>query len=139
MKNEFKMSSTAAAVSSKKYHVVTEFYKTGRTRQETFECDRNFFNNMHNWIESLFARVCKTLKLCFIVQEIVLKDLESRDSCSLENIIFICYWAFMWYQSWRISNVKIFHYSIVRGSEFWFLWLFVLWNLPNSQNSEPLE
>ena len=63
MKNEFKMSSTAAAVSSKKYHVVTEFYKTGRTRHETFECDRNFFNNMHNWIESLFVRVCETLKL----------------------------------------------------------------------------
>ena len=134
MKNEFKMSSTAAAVSSKKYHVVTEFYKTGRTRQETFECDRNFFNDMHNWIECLFARVCETLKLCFIVQEIVLKDLDPRNSYSLENTEFICHWDFTWNRIRWVSSVKIFHFSVFRGSELWYLWIFthfVLWNLPN--------
>ena len=49
---------------------------------------------------------------------------------------------FTWNQFWGFLKCKISHFTTFRGSEFWFLWIFALfegWFLPNEQNSQPLK
>ena len=46
---------------------------------------------------------------------------------------------FMWNQYWGFLKCKISHFNTFRDYEFWFQWIFALfegWNWPNDQNSE---
>ena len=56
---------------------------------------------------------------------------------SVWNIqIFFCHPVFTWNQSWLIQSIKICNFDTFRGSEFWFLWIFALfenWNWLNQQ------
>ena len=60
----------------------------------------------------------------------------------LEISQFVYHSDFTWNQFLRFQKHKICHFNTFRGSEFWFLWicaLFVGWNLPNEQSSQPLK
>ena len=55
---------------------------------------------------------------------------------------FLYHSNFTWNQFGGFKECKICHFNTFRGSEFWFLRIFALfegWHLPNEQNSQPLK
>ena len=61
---------------------------------------------------------------------------------SVEISRFLYHSIFTWNQFWGFLKCKILSFNTFRGSEFWFLCIFSLfedWNWPKEQNSQPLK